>query len=42
MGEYMQQSIKYVENEIWVNLWHFGMRFMLLFKDEYLVSYDQK
>ena len=29
-------------NEIWVSLWHFGMRFKLLFKDQCLVLYDQK
>ena len=29
-------------NEIWVSLWHFGIRFKLLFKDQCLVSYDQK
>ena len=29
-------------NEIWVSLWHFGMRFKFLFKDQCLVSYDQK
>ena len=29
-------------NEIWVSLWHFGMKLKLLFKDQCLVSYDQK
>ena len=29
-------------NEIWVSLWHFGLRFKLLFKDRCLVSYEQK
>ena len=29
-------------NEIWVSLWHFGIRFKLLFKDQCLISYDQK
>ena len=31
-----------IMNEIWVSLWHFGMRFKLLFKDQCLVLYDQK
>ena len=29
-------------NKIWVSSWHFGMRFKLLFKDQCMVSYDQK
>ena len=28
-------------NAIWVSLWHFGIQFKLLFKDQCLVSYDQ-
>ena len=29
-------------HEIWVSLWHFRMHFKSLFKDQCLVSYDQK
>ena len=41
VGEYMQQSIRYGKWNI-VSLCHFGMRFKLLFKDQCLVSFDQK